>query len=526
MALLTSRLAIVGLAVILLVAPLIGGIAYADHAAREVVKEQAALYAQDALHRSDATTRQVDDGLAAISAARPGACSDVARSVMRDVDMISSYIQAVGYVEGQHLVCSSLTDVTTPLPLGPVDFVSPTGVQVRISVRFPFAPERRFIVVQRDSYVAIVHKALPIDVTTISSGVGIATLGLPGKQVLARRGQLDPAWAEGLRRGQSSSFVSEGRAVALAGSKHYFIGAVAALPRSALTDELSNTRREVMPLAALISTVLVVGLLLVARRRTSVVSEMRAGLRHDEFFLLYQPIVELESRRVVGAEALMRWRRHDSTLVPPDLFIKAAENAGIVGSITHRLVELIQRDAGDLFLRHPDFYLTLNLAASDLEQPGTVDLLSDLASSLSIPPGGLVAEITERGFLDPDMARPVLAALKRAGLTIAIDDFGTGYSSLASLQSMDIDVLKIDRTFVDSLGADAATSQVVFHIITMARALNLRLVAEGVGTEEQARALLDHGVTHAQGWLFARPAPLAEVVQALERQAVSGERKA
>jgi sensor c-di-GMP phosphodiesterase-like protein len=161
------------------------------------------------------------------------------------------------------------------------------------------------------------------------------------------------------------------------------------------------------------------------------------------------------------------------------------------------------------------------VALGRLGEPGDprlARLVDDLLARTGCGARHFAIEATERGLIDAEDGGQALKAARDRGVRVALDDFGTGYSSLAYLQKFPLDTIKIDKSFVDSIATGAATSSVVGHIINMARDLKLGIVAEGVETEEQARFLIERGVSHGQGWLFARPMPWAQLVAGLENQ--------
>jgi sensor c-di-GMP phosphodiesterase-like protein len=249
---------------------------------------------------------------------------------------------------------------------------------------------------------------------------------------------------------------------------------------------------------------------------------VKRAAKNKNFYVEYQPIVELESRRVIGAEALVRWKSKVA-IVRPDHFIPLAEERGLIHLITEQVINIVTRDLPRFLEFNPDFEVAINMSAADLRSGHTHQLLDQMLVSSGVRAHNVEIEATERAFLQgPETAR-LIGTLRENGFSVAIDDFGTGYSSLACLQSLSLDTLKIDKAFVETIGTDGATSQVVQHIIEMARSLKLHIVAEGVETEVQAIFLEKRGVQYAQGWLFGKPVPINTFCKNLENQPVAAQ---
>ena len=186
-------------------------------------------------------------------------------------------------------------------------------------------------------------------------------------------------------------------------------------------------------------------------------------------YLHYQPIIELDTGICVGAEALVRWQRPDGTQVRPDLFIPLAEEAGMIADVTDLVIENVVRDMRELLVADRSAHIAINLAAEDISSGRALKMISRHMAGSGILPQQIWMEATERGFLDLDRARTMLAAARRAGHSVAIDDFGVGFSSLQYLEQLPLDALKIDKSFIDAIGTESATSPVTPHIIDMAR---------------------------------------------------------
>jgi sensor c-di-GMP phosphodiesterase-like protein len=469
-------------------------------------------YAWDVQNRTDSTTEQIlvaFQQLLDTHATDP--CSESQVALMRALDLSSSYIQAVGHVENGVLVCSSLGPAGSGWALGPVDLVTQRGAIVRINVRIPFAPNAVFTVVERDGYAAIINKSLPIDATTAEKDVSLATFSLDNGRVLAERGLVRPQWVQKLGNRPYATFAEDGYVVAVVRSSHYRTGALAALPVAYIDKQMRDLALVLVPAAFAGGLLLAFAVVYLVGMQVSMPAMLKSALRRREFFMLYQPVVDLRNGSVIGAEALLRWRRGNGEMMRPDIFIPVAEEAGLIGQISERVMRLVAHDAAALFKSRPDFHLAINLSASDLHAERTMGLLYQLIRDTGAEPGNLIAEATERGFMQADVARRMIGRIRASGVRIALDDFGTGYSSLSYLETFDIDYLKIDKSFVDKIGTEALTSNVVVHIIEMAKAMNIRMIAEGVETEAQAKFLRERGVHYAQGWLFGKPMPLADI---------------
>jgi diguanylate cyclase (GGDEF)-like protein len=249
--------------------------------------------------------------------------------------------------------------------------------------------------------------------------------------------------------------------------------------------------------------------------RLELIEALRAGIQH-ELVVHYQPVISLESGRIAGVEALVRWRRGD-TMVPPDHFIPAAEDSGLIVPLGQRVLAQVVADAPRLVAaagRPID--LAVNMSAHQLHDPDFVHHVGRAVSAFG--ESRLVLEMTETVLVqdDPNTAR-TLHRLTSAGARLAIDDFGVGFSSIGYLQHLPVDVVKIDRSFVRDIDAMPRARALVDAILVMASALDLDVIAEGIERESQADVLRLAGCTEGQGFLFARPQPLEEVLRTLER---------
>ena len=248
-----------------------------------------------------------------------------------------------------------------------------------------------------------------------------------------------------------------------------------------------------------------------AQLELSFVTRLRRAVERDEFVLHYQPVMDLEAGQMVGVEALIRWEDPEHGLIQPDDFIPVAERMGMIGAISHWVVQNACSQAQEWRAAGFDLRVAINLPPI-LWQPSMLRRLTRTIQSFGIAASQLEIEITESAAMtDPDRTTRILSELHERGFGLAIDDFGTGYSSLSRLKQMPVTTIKIDRSFIRDLPGDAHSATMVSAIIGLARTLGLVPLAEGIETREQLRFLTERGCPLGQGYYFSRPVPAGEI---------------
>jgi sensor c-di-GMP phosphodiesterase-like protein len=502
------------ISIVAIAAPIGLAIREAQEQSYRIESMRALAYARDVLNRADETTVQVLFAAHALRSSGIPPCSPAAIDLMRRLDLTSSYIQAVGHVRGDSIECSSMGN-TEPIMLGPAFGRIQNGTLMRDAPALPGASLGKLIVLQVGDIAAIIHRDLPIDTSTNELGVSLAVAQVGGSGTLSSRGFVDPRWVGRLGSQAETSFVDQGYVVAVARSNRFRSAAIAAIPVTYLNERSTALLWRLIPAGLLAGVLATAALLIVARRQLSLAAALRNALKGDELFMVYQPVVDMRNGAWVGAEALVRWRRPTGELIRPDFFIPIAEKNGLINRLSQKVLELILRDTTKFLQTHPDFHIAINLSASDFNSPHLAEEILSSLDACGLQAHNLIVEITERGLLDVHRAREITERLQAQGIEIAIDDFGTGYSSLSYLESLHLDFLKIDRSFIESIGTGAPISLIVPHIIEIAHSLSMKMIAEGVENEAQRDYLMTRGVELAQGMLFAMPMSCNEMVTAI-----------
>jgi sensor c-di-GMP phosphodiesterase-like protein len=292
-------------------------------------------------------------------------------------------------------------------------------------------------------------------------------------------------------------------------SPRYGLSVTVSLPLSAV----AVNRSELRTLGLIISGVAIAGILAVFaairwRRRDNPLEDIARAIAAGEFIPYYQPIIDLTVGKLVGAEVLVRWRKPDGTIVPPAAFIPFAESSGLILDMTRSIMIAARDEVGSLYARMEHLRLSFNLSARHFDDDSVVSDVKCIFDGSDMRFSQIVLEVTERQPLENlTDARKIVAALQGLGARVAMDDVGTGHSGLSYMLKLGVDMIKIDKIFIDALGRDRNSTAIIGTLVELARAMRMDVVAEGVENFEQVMALRDHGIRLAQGYAFAPPLP-------------------
>lgn len=435
-------------------------------------------------------------------------CSPEHIRLMRSMALATTSAEQVGYFAEGRLQCSSWGVMDELVPEPTADHITADGAAITLGVS-PGAGDvaGTLVSVQLGRHDILIDPERFVDVIA-DPNVRLA-VATPDGRLIAQQPMPDPALLQRLLREPHSGHTPR-TLFATAQDQEWLALAVA--PRTGLLAAFEQQFWQLLPLGAVGAVLAIAGGVWLSRRRLSLRSELAIAVRRREFRMHYQPIIELDTGICVGAEALVRWTRADGTQVRPDLFIPVAEENGLIEALTDHVMDLVLSDMRELLIHDRSAHIAINLSAGDVSSGRALKVLSGKLVGTGIHPQQIWLEATERGILDIQGARTSLAAARRAGHCVAIDDFGVGYSSLQYLQQLPLDALKIDKSFIDSIGTHSATSPVTSHIIDMAKTLGLFTVAEGIETSAQLAYLQSRQVEFGQGWLFSRPLPAGEFI--------------
>ncbi|RQO36979.1 hypothetical protein DBR37_01920 [Herminiimonas sp. KBW02] len=422
-------------------------------------------------------------------------CSPAHIRQMRLIEMNSRNMEDIAYFDQGILKCTSAGLILREVKQTPIEFITDNGLEVSTSILPKVNGGKGMISLGSAPYKVLIDPARFADIIA-GPEVQLAIATRNGK-ILGGLHEPDPALVQQLLEGSQVPHASQ-----ILRDKDLI--AIVIEPEGRLAAQMWREMVVLLPLGLLLAALIVGVIVWVSRKRLSPLGELKLAVDKQEFIVHYQPLIELKSGLCVGAEALVRWRRPDGSMTRPDLFIPLAEESGLILPITDQVIATVVRDLGALLQANRELHIAINISAEDIKTGRALDVVRQALNGTDIQAQQIWLEATERGFMDIDAARTTISTAREMGHSVAIDDFGTGYSSLAYLQGLPLDTLKIDKSFIDTIDTGSATSSVTPHIIEMAKALKLQIVAEGVETQAQADYLRAHDVDFGQGWLFSK----------------------
>ncbi|WP_426434293.1 EAL domain-containing protein [Bradyrhizobium genosp. P] len=473
----------------------------------EAEQQRLSTFANRAITRANRSLNEISGALRTMVEFRGEPCSPDHIAEMRRLAMDTPTVEEIGYFERGQLKCTSWGRTEGEVPYQRGDYTTDNGIEVTIRMRPLVTKAKPLMALQYQSYNALVDPLRFVDVI-VDPGMQLAIASDDGALISALNSP-DPRLLRTILD-QRRNGMNERELFAVSRANGWM--AIAIAPRDGLLPNLRREQLMLLPIGACLALFIVGIVIWFSHRRLSPRGELEIAIQNREFVVHYQPIVELRTGRCIGGEALVRWRRPDGSLVRPDLFIPLAEDTGLIMPITDQVIGIVVADLNKHFLAYRSLHVAINISAADIKTGRILPVITRALERTGIEPQQIWLEATERGFMDIDSARATITLARQLGHAVAIDDFGTGYSSLQYLQGLPLDALKIDKSFVDSIGKNTATSSVISHIIDMAKTLNLQIIAEGVETEVQASFLRVHQVEFAQGWLFSKALALPDFV--------------
>lgn len=434
--------------------------------------------------------------------ARTGCTPDLVREFRNKV-IAQPAIQGMGLVTpGGQLACTAFGMTDPPLDIAPAAVIAPAGAIIRFAppADLPYAPTRSFTALYPLNNGGLLAAAMaPV---TLFGFLQPDVLGDGGRIAVTVQGD---SLADFGAPASTAASSAGSTLVATAPVGVYEAEVTATASRSWALASWRENAAITGSLGAAAAVLVGIGAAHFARNRFSLGAELKEALANKEFEIWYQPVIDLRRGRCAGAEALIRWRHPERDLIPPDLFIAMAEDSGIIVPMTRWLMERVGEDMGPLLAADPSLHIAINLAPVHMSDQRIVEDARMALARHGVRPSQILFELTERGLIDDPGCREVVEALGALGSEVALDDFGTGYSSLAYIDKFKLDYLKIDKAFVSAIGTASPSVRLTDIIIEMATSLNLKIIAEGVETAEQAAYLRARGVTYAQGWHFSKP---------------------
>ncbi|VVE28759.1 EAL domain-containing protein [Pandoraea fibrosis] len=446
---------------------------------------------------------------ALLSAMYSGAvpCTDADILALRRVAMRSPYFHDIGRIHGTKLLCSAIAGRLDPEPeLPPPSHETRNGVKLWHTLTGLVTPGVQVSATGMGDVVVFSPPVLPERLATPPGGFASVASTSDMRFQFWRAGMFEDQ--QRIKLGATSRWLDIGplrRYSECSGRVDVCASAIYVSSRI-----VTNPLGLVLALSIGAGAGALVGMSWRSRRRyrMSIDWVTQQAAESGGIHVVYQPLVRLRDRKIVGVEALARLNDSAGAPISPDMFIPIAERRGVIGLITRQVVRRALIDMHGRALADPEFHISINLAATDIVDSTFHTYLNQMSASLRVPRAQIALEVTERSTDSMTRLREALDRLRVDGYQIHIDDFGTGFSNLAYLSTLNVDALKIDRMFTQAIGTDTVGSAIVDQICKMAALLKVEVIVEGMETEAQANYMVArYPEAIGQGWLFGKAVP-------------------
>ncbi|WP_312633313.1 EAL domain-containing protein [Pseudescherichia sp.] len=461
-------------------------------------------FAQLALDKTELVIQQVDSARSEAEKFKGRICSPAHRYNMLNIIRGQLYVADIIYANGDRFLCSTSMALTEPYIIPAAEYTRSPDVSIYYYRDTPFYAGYKMVYMRRGHYAMVVNPLAYSEVMSDDHALAYGLYDTVTKAFFSVSPTADVRVLAGLVQNNDFTFQQDGRFYTIAHSEKRPIAIIVSTSSDRYFQFLYHQATLTLPLGMICSIII---LLMWSRTHQEINSPRRLlhrALLKRQLRLNYQPIIDIKTGQCVGAEALLRWPGFEGQVMSPAEFIPLAEKEGLIERVTDYAVEEVFADLGRFLSENPQLYISINLSASDFHSSRLIALISDKAQQHAVKAQQIKIEVTERGFIDVPKTTPVIQAFRQAGYEVAIDDFGTGYSNLHNLYSLNVDILKIDKSFIDTLTTNSTSHLIAEHIIEMAQSLRLKIIAEGVETSEQVTWLLKRGVQYCQGWYFAK----------------------
>jgi sensor c-di-GMP phosphodiesterase-like protein len=463
-------------------------------------------YADSILQREDELSDELTGTLQQANASPYTPCSQDDIILLRRLTFVSRFLKDVGRMSGNGFLCSA-TSGQTGGPIGlirpDIRLVNEDDIYLSYPLREPKG-DHATVVVRRNAGVVVSPDVLaefsqqPIHFTTriFNPLTGESVPQAPGE---ARE---TPLPLPGRRLRQKDRLTWERC------SEHFPVCVTTSIQISELWQSSRGLLLGYVATGAIAGVACAFTLLVAGSNGRSHTNQLKRAILLGKLSVVYQPIVELGDHRIVGAEALARWTDEDGASIRPETIVALADAEGFVSEITRFVLTRALEELREVFEQNARFQLSINLAPSDLADPRLLLLLDEKLGDGRLSASNLAFELPERATFDREVAISAIRRLRDRGHLVFIDDFGTGYSNLTYLSELDVDGIKINRSFIGTIGTESVTASIVPQILAVAQALDLKVVVQGIEREEQAEYFAS-GDPHmlAQGWFFGLPVP-------------------